>query len=134
MILIDAGPMVALVNVDDAHHQSCLRASAGLPKPLLTVWPAVTEAMHILQRAPAAQDALAEMFERGAVRLLAMDANDLPRMRELMRKYSDLPMDFADAALVAGAEREGIRTIFTVDKKDFAIYRLHGRERFTILP
>lgn len=134
MILIDAGPMVALVNMDDTHHQSCLRASARLPKPLLTVWPALTEAMHILQRAPAAQDALAEMFERGTVRLLAMDAADLPRMRELMRKYSDLPMDFADAALVVGAEREGIRTIFTVDKKDFAVYRLRGRERFTILP
>ena len=43
-------------------------------------------------------------------------------MRELMSKYADRPMDLAVAALVGVAEREGIRKIFTVDRKDFSVY------------
>jgi len=55
-------------------------------------------------------------------------------MRELMRKYSNRPMDLADAALLRVAEREGIRKIFTVDRRDFSVYRLHGRVRPRFLP
>ncbi len=58
----------------------------------------------------------------------------VPRIRELMAKYRDRPMDFADAALVRVAERERIETIFTVDRSDFEVYRLFGRKRFKILP
>jgi len=58
----------------------------------------------------------------------------VPRLRELMTKYQDLPMDLADAALVHVAERDGHRRIFTLDEHDFAIYRITGRERFTLLP
>jgi len=51
-----------------------------------------------------------------------------------MSKYADRPMDLADAALIRVAEREGIRRIFTVDRDDFSVYRLHGRARPTIIP
>ena len=60
--------------------------------------------------------------------------SDVPRMRGLMRKYSDLPMDLTDAALVTVAEREELRAVFTVDRKDFSTYRLHGRLKLTLLP
>ena len=63
-----------------------------------------------------------------------MCAADVPRIRALMRKYRDRPMDVADAALVAVAEREGVRTEFTADRGDFTVYRHHGRSRFTIIP
>ena len=68
------------------------------------------------------------------LQLLPIDLTDVHRMRELMSKYADLPMDLADAALVRIAEREGIRKIFTVDRKDFNMYRLHGRVRPIIIP
>jgi len=55
-------------------------------------------------------------------------------MRQLMQKYRDLPMDLADAALVRIAEREGIRRIFTLDRRDFALYRPTGVGRFEIIP
>jgi predicted nucleic acid-binding protein len=55
-------------------------------------------------------------------------------MRELMRKYADRPMDLADAALVRVAEREGIRKIFTIDRKDFSVYRLYDRLRPVPIP
>jgi len=69
-----------------------------------------------------------------ALQLLPLGLVDLPRIRELRRKYADRPMDLADAALIRIAEREGIRKIFTVDKRDFAVYRIHGRIHPSIIP
>jgi predicted nucleic acid-binding protein len=66
--------------------------------------------------------------------VLSLDAADVPRMRELMRKYADRPMDLADAALIRVAEREGLRQFFTIDRKDFSVYRLHGRLRPLLIP
>jgi predicted nucleic acid-binding protein len=51
-----------------------------------------------------------------------------------MRKYADLPMDLADAALMRVAEREGIRRFFTTDRQDFTIYRLNGKIRPVVMP
>jgi predicted nucleic acid-binding protein len=134
MILVDAGPLVALVDAGDQHHAKCVAALKGLREPLATVWPPLTEAMYLLADLPKAQEALWEMLSRGAVQLLPLDSGDAPRIRELMRKYANRPMDLADAALLRVAEREGIRKIFTVDRKDFAVYRLHGRIRPTLFP
>jgi predicted nucleic acid-binding protein len=134
MILVEAGPLVALVDAGDQHHAKCVAALKGLREPLATVWPPLTEAMYLLADLPKAQEALWEMLSRGAVQLLPLDSGDAPRIRELMRKYANRPMDLADAALVRVAEREGIRKIFTVDRKDFAVYRLHGRIRPTLFP
>ena len=134
MILVDAGPLVALVDADDQFHKKCVATLKVLREPLVTVWPPVTEAMYLLGDLPKAQEALWEMLARGVLQFLPLDLTDVPRMRELMSKYSDRPMDLADAAIVRVAEREGIRKIFTVDRKDFSVYRLHGRIRPNILP
>ena len=134
MIVVDAGPLVALVDADDQFHQKCVATLKELREPLVTVWPPVTEAMYLLSDLPRAQEALWEMLARGVLQFLPLDITDVPRLRELMRKYADRPMDLADAALVRVAEREGIRKIFTVDRKDFSVYRLHGRVRPQIIP
>jgi predicted nucleic acid-binding protein len=134
LILIDAGPLVALVDADDQHHTKCVAALKGLREPLATVWPPLVEAMYLLSDLPLAQDALWEMLDRGAVLLLPFDSSDVPRVRELMRKYANRPMDLADAALLRVAEREGLRKIFTVDRADFSVYRLHNRIRPTLIP
>jgi uncharacterized protein len=134
VILIDAGPLVALVDADDQHHEKCVDCLRSLREPLATVWPPLVEALYLLGDVPQGQEALWEMLERGAVQLLRLDLADVPRMRQLMVKYADRPMDFADAALVRVAERDGIRKVFTVDRGDFAVYRLHGRARLTLLP
>jgi uncharacterized protein len=134
LILVDAGPLVALVNADDQYHSRCVAALETFREPMGTVWPAVTEAMYFLAEQPRAQEALWEMIDRGALQLLTLDAEDVPRIRELMKKYAKRPMDLADAALLRVAEREGIRKIFTVDRRDFSVYRLHGRTRPKLLP
>src|SRR6202035_3173588 len=105
-----------------------------LREPLVRVWPPLVEAAYLLADLPKAQEALWEMLARGAVQLMSLGLVDIPRIRELMIKYADRPMDLADAALVRVAEREGIRRIFTVDRSNFTVYRLHGRIGLEILP
>jgi hypothetical protein len=90
----------------------------------------VTEAMYLLGFSPEAQDALWRLLERDAVKILPLDAADAPRMRELMRKYRDLPMDLADAALVRVAERERISRVFTIDRRDFELLSATGSPPF----
>jgi predicted nucleic acid-binding protein len=134
LILVDAGPLVALADRSDAHHTECLRTLERIREPLGTVWPALTEAVYLVRRWPRAQMELLSLVETGALRILPFGRDDLPRAKELMKKYRDLPMDLADAALVRVAEREGIRTIFTIDRRDFSLYRPLGLGRFRIIP
>lgn len=99
-----------------------------------TVWPVLAEVMYLASGVPGAQEAVWTLIARGAVQILPLGPDDVPRIRELMLTYADLPMDLADAALVRVAERMGSREFFTVDKKDFAVYRLHGKLRARIIP
>lgn len=133
-VLVDTGPLVALLDRSDFNHASCQETLGSLTGSLGTVWPVLTEAMYLLRGYPMAQEALWEMTETGAVELLPLGIDDIPRMKELMRKYRDLPMDLADAALVRVAERERLRRIFTLDRRDFQIYRPARIGRFAIIP
>lgn len=133
-VLIDAGPLIALLDRSDPYHRTCSEVLKKIRDPLVTVWPAVTEAMYLLGFSWTAQKALWEMIETETPALLRLGQEDLPRMKELMGKYRSLPMDLADAALVRVAERENIRRIFTLDRRDFEIYRPSRIGRFSILP
>jgi uncharacterized protein len=133
-VLVDTGPIVALLDRSDSEHRPVATALAGLRDPLVTVWPVVVEAMYLLAFSWQAQKALWEILETGAIGLLPLDGGDVPRMKQLMEKYHDRPMDMADAALVCVAEREGIRRVLTLDRTDFTVYRLARKGRFTLLP
>ena len=133
-VLVDTGPLVALLDRSDPYHLSCQESLSSLDDSLVTVWPVLTEAMYLLRAYWQAQDALWEMIESGAVQIVSLGIDDIPRIRELMRKYRDLPMDLADAGLVRVAERERLRRIFTLDRRDFQVYRPSRIGRFTILP
>jgi uncharacterized protein len=134
MILVDTGPLVALIHQDDNEHRICKETFLTFSEPLGTVWPVLTEALYLLNFSWEAQNALWEMIQAGAVEILPLGTDDVARMRDLMRKYRDLPMDLADAALVRVAERERLRRIFTLDRRDFQIYRPSRIGRFSVLP
>jgi predicted nucleic acid-binding protein len=134
MILVDAGPLVAILHRDDRRHRACVQALRTLRPPLGTTWPVVTEAMYLLGFSTEAQDELWTLIESERLLLLELDASDAPRMRALMRKYRDLPMDLADASLVAVAERDGVNRVFTLDHRDFSVYRPARLGRFSIIP
>ena len=133
-VLVDTGPLVALLDRSDPDHAACQETFSSLNDSMVTVWPVVTEAMYMLRAYWQAQEALWEMIEMGAVEILPLGREDVPRMKELMHKYRDLPMDLADAALVRVAERERLRRIFTLDRRDFQIYRPSRIGRISILP
>jgi predicted nucleic acid-binding protein len=132
-VLVDAGLFVALIDRRDRHHDRCVEALRTMTDPLVTVWPALVEAMYLLDGWQE-QAALWAMVEAGPIALAPLGDEDVPSLRTLMAKYRDLPMDLADAALVHVAERDGYRRVFSLDRRDFEVYRLAGRERFTILP
>lgn len=133
-VLIDSGPIIALLHRDDRHHSVCVETLRKIRSPLVTVWPALTEAMYLLNFSWRAQEALWEWIEAGTIGILPLGQEDASRMREMMKKYRDLPMDLADAALVRVAEREKIRAIFTLDHRDFRLYRPLRIGRFSLIP
>ncbi len=134
MILVDAGPLVALIRANDREHVRCRGIMKKIREPVLTVWPAVTEAMYLVGSSWRDQGALWEMLESAPFSLLSLDDQDIARLRELMKKYRDLPMDLADAALVCAAEKHKVSRVFTLDRKDFEIYRPRSVGRFAIMP
>lgn len=134
VILLDTGPIVALLNRRDEHHSRCVDCWKGLRGELATVWPVLTEAAFLLSYAPGGVDALMAMVEREAFAVLDIERRDSQRMREFLGKYADLPMDLADAALVAIGEREGIETVFTLDVRGFGVFRPRHCDAFRVIP
>jgi len=133
MIALDTGPIVALFDKSDDKHHICVETFKTIREPLITTWPVMTEAFHLLGFSSSVQDDLWEFIERGTIAIYDLDGTFVKKCRELMKKYQDLPMDFADASLVAMADAKNIRTIFTLDK-DFKIYRTRQKKHFKLLP
>lgn len=135
MTLVDTGPLVAVIDRGDDDHQACLEALSRLPRPLTTTWPVVTEVMYLLgdRGGWRAQHEFWSLVTDGHLHLEELTEAIRRRISQLMEKYQDLPMDLADASLVAVAEARGISQIVTLDS-DFSVYRLHGRKAFKILP
>jgi hypothetical protein len=133
-ILVDTGPLVALLDRSDPFHQNCREAFQGLTDDLVTVWPVLTEAMYMLNSSWDAQSALWDLVITGPVKILPLLDDEMVRIKELMEKYRDLPMDLADAVLVRMAEREKIRRVFTLDRRGFGVYRPSRLGRFLLIP
>jgi uncharacterized protein len=133
-VLVDTGPLVAILSRADEHHDICLETLRQLPGPLFSCWPVITEAAWLLRAySPAVQKLLRSLHE-GFVELLPLSSLEAKGLAEVMRKYASLTPQLADAALVYLADRDGIDTIFTLDRRDFSIYRTAKRRAFRILP
>src|SRR5579862_9658343 len=117
MTLCDASPLIALINKKDKNHARSLAALPTLRGALLTTWPCVAEAMHLLGTYGGwpTQDELWGYLEDGLVEVHESNRAERIRMRQLMEKYRDTPMDLADASLVATAEVLAVARIFTFD-------------------
>lgn len=135
MILCDAGPLVALIDTADTHHVECTAILPRLSGPLITTWPCLTEAMHLLGRKFGfkQQRDLWHLIELEAIILHSPSVVESQRMRDLMDQYQNIPMDLADASLVAAAEVRGLTRIFTLDT-DFRVYRILGSGLFEVVP
>ena len=134
MILLDSGPIVAFFDSSDGYHKICLDLLKSVNEPLVTTWPVLTESFYLLGFSWKAQDNLWEFIMRGGVDILSLDDKQQARCRQMMEKYADLPMDLADGTLVVVAESKKVKKVFTLDHKDFRIYKPSHTKRFTLLP
>jgi uncharacterized protein len=132
VIIADTGFFLALANERDEHHEPAKRAIRGVTEPLVTTWPVMTEACHLLANrlSPAAAETFIASAARGAFEIFELQPAHLTRIGDLMRKYRQLPMDLADASLVILAEHLGSGRILSTDRRDFGAYRWKDRRPF----
>jgi predicted nucleic acid-binding protein len=133
-ILLDTGPLVALLAERDTAHRLCVETFAALSPPLLTCWPVLTEAAWILRKQPRPLDLIADAYAAGLFEILALENGCLAEIASIMRRYEDAGLQLADATLAHLAEREKIRTVFTLDRRDFSIIRLKRNRVLRIIP
>lgn len=133
-VLIDTGPIVAILSRQDAAHNLCIDAMRNIRGPLLTCLPVVTEAAWLLRAYPAAVEKLLHCFDGQPFELLPLTPADLPAISGIVKKYASLRLQLADAALVHLAQREGIDTIFTLDRRDFSLISPSRGRRLHLIP
>ena len=131
-ILVDTGPIVAVLDRRDAHHAWAIDQFKAFAPPFLTCEAVITEASHILKRNGFHPDIVFELITPGGV-LLDFDMNqESDRVKALMKRYRDRPMDLADACLVRMTELFPNSTVLTLDS-DFHIYRKHDRKAISVI-
>ena len=126
-VLVDTGPLVALLNRRDQHHAWAKAAWAELSPPLLTFEPVLAEACHILRAFPDGPGATIAMAHRGVLDVSFRLGDHAAEIARLLRKYASVPMSLADACMVRMAELLAGSVVLTLDS-DFTIYRMHGRQ------
>lgn len=133
-VLVDTGPLVAILSSVDQHHGSCVETLRHLPGPLLSCWPVITEAAWLLRAHPKAIQQLLRSIDSGFLELLSLAGTEATAIAKVVKRYEDMRPQLADAALVYLADREGIDTIFTLDRRDFSVYRSARKRPFRIVP
>lgn len=131
-ILLDTGPLVALLDQNDAYHAWALAQWACIQRPMLTCEAVLSEACFLLRGLIPGPKAVLEAVQRGAIDIPFQLTDHVHRVSQLMDKYAQIPMSLADACLVCLAELQPGGTVFTVDR-DFRIYRKQGREIIPVL-
>lgn len=132
-LILDTGPFVALVDRSETRHRDCVEVLERWTGSIVTTEAVVTETLYLVGPSWRPQNAVLQFLFRGAVVVVPSSVESLRRVADLMEKYADRPMDYADATLVALAEDLDADRVFTLDL-DFSIYRHHGDRSFRLLP
>ena len=133
-VLVDTGPIVAILSRRDQYHGACVEALREMPGPLFTCWPVITEAAWLLRKSGDAIQQLLGSMDAGFLELLPLTTEDAQPIASIFKKYRDIRIQLADAALVHLAVRDGLETVFTLDQRDFSVFRLPRGRAFRILP
>lgn len=129
LAIVDAGPLISLFNRNDRHHQQVRERIIAFKENrghLITTWPVITEATHVLDKIVSLEASfdLLHWIHLNGMEIFHLTANHVPRMVNLQKKYRDCPMNFADASVLVAAEDNKTDQIFSIDFRDFKIYRL----------
>jgi predicted nucleic acid-binding protein len=134
VVLVDAGPLVALIDRTQRHHAWVAETIKRFRNPLVTCDAVITEATYLLEPGRPGCRALMDALERGTLTSKLELSSHVRRVSDLMRRYEDVPMSFADACLVRMTELHTDVLVWTLDS-DFRVYRRHGRQAIpTLMP
>jgi uncharacterized protein len=133
-LLLDTGALVSLLDRSQGRHREFSDFFTDWTAPIVSTEAVLTEATHLLGRVRHGRRACLDFFLSGGAILVPSSLHSLRRSRDLVDRFADLPMDYADATLVALAEELDTNLVFTTDRRDFAVYRIGSRRRFRILP
>jgi predicted nucleic acid-binding protein len=131
-VLVDTGPLVALLNRRDAHHHWTRETVAALEPPLRTCGAVISEACFLLRRVSRGPDAVLDLVARRVVNVTFRLDDELQAVRKLMSRYASVPMALADACLVRMTELDDGGSVLTLDR-DFLVYRRHGRQAVPVI-
>ena len=134
IVLLDTGPWVAFLDKSEKRHKECVAWLNNYEGEILSTEAVLTEVLYLLDFSIKARQAALDFVLTGAVTLVPSSTESLEMVKNLLAKYQDLPMDFADATLVALSKELNVGNIVTFDQKDFSVYRFHKNMSFTIFP
>jgi len=126
-IIVDTGPLVALLNRRERHHAWVRDILDTVEPPIFTCDPVLSEASFLLQGVAGGQDAVLELVSRGIVRSDFRVTAEVEALRTLMKKFAGVPMSLADACLVRMTELDVQGVVLTLDS-DFRVYRRNRRQ------
>jgi predicted nucleic acid-binding protein len=132
-LLLDTGALVALLDRSQREHQNCKAFFETWEGAVVTTEAVLTEATHLLARVAHGREACLDLVLEAGILVAPSTNSSLKRCRKLIATYANVPMDFADATLVALGEELHADLIFTTDS-DFRIYRMQGRRAFRVVP
>ena len=132
-IILDTGPLVALLNRADRHHRWARDQWAQIVPPLFTCEAVLAEACFLVQSLTGGQAAVLDLVGRGILDVSFRLSEESAAISRLLKKYQDVPMSLADGCIVRLAERHARGVVFTLDS-DFMVYRKNGRQLIPILP
>jgi len=133
-VVIDTGPIVALLNRRDRHHAWVREVLDAIEPPIFTCEAVVSEACFLLGRVAGGQDAVLELLASDVVNIDFRMLPEIAAVQGLMRKFATVPMSLADACLVRMTELEAQSVLVTLDG-DFRVYRRNRRQIIpTIMP
>lgn len=132
--ILDTGPLVAYLDAEDASHESVAISLGGFSGTLCTTSAVITEAMYLLRDATQGPRRLAEFVQAAGVHVFeCTQPHQLLSAATLMEKFSNVPMDFADATLILLSEEAKTNEILTLDRRGFTVYRTRKGKAFRIL-
>ena len=131
-VVVDTGPIVAMLDADEANHDWVMLQVQRLRAPLVTCEAVLTEAAFLMSRAGVDSSIVPQLVTRGFVTIAKLFDDDAAQIVRLMARYRNVPMSLTDACLVKLVERTPNATLFTLDS-DFSIYRQKGRRLIPLL-
>ncbi len=133
-VLVDTGPLVAIFDRSDQHHAICLETLKHIQPPMWTTWPVLTEVAWLLRDQPRGLEHLWTSVESGLLRIAPLPESALAEMATIRKRFGTLSLQLADMSLLVVAEQEQRTTIFTLDRRDFAVIQKKSRRKLVLLP